>query len=95
MKRAITFLLALAALVCVRAQESLNLGYCDGQLASTSDLSFKGTNQWGEAAIYFPADGLKAYEGNNIVSVRVGLVSILWLYGYVRIWKAPMFRSIS
>lgn len=85
MKRAITFLLALAALVCARAQESLNLGYCDGQLASTSDLSFKGTNQWGEAAIYFPADGLKAYEGNNIVSVRVGLVSRINLDSLV-IW---------
>lgn len=53
MKRAITFLFALTVLFCVRAQETLNLGYCDGKLASTSDLSFKGNNQWGEAAIYF------------------------------------------
>lgn len=85
MKRAITFLFALTVLFCVRAQETLNLGYCDGKLASTSDLSFKGNNQWGEAAIYFPADGLKAYEGNNIVSVRVGLVSRINLDSLV-IW---------
>lgn len=85
MKRAITFLFALAAFACIKAQETLNLGYCDGQLASTSNVSFKASNEWGEAAIYFPAEALKAYEGNNIMSVRVGLVSRINLDSLV-IW---------
>jgi M6 family metalloprotease-like protein len=61
--------------VTTTASDSLNIGFCDGELGSKSDMSFDSNNDWGNAAIHLTKETLKPYVGGSIVSLRVGLMS--------------------
>ena len=65
--------------------DTLSIGYCDGQLGSASDLSFKNKNDWGEAAVCFPKEALVSYAGSKIIAVNVGLLSRINLDS-LKIW---------
>ena len=59
MKKLYTFLFALIALCSTASAQitGLNVGYCDGQLQTSTDQSFgtKEKNTWVSGAIYMPA----------------------------------------
>lgn len=72
------FVVLLSTCLQVTAQQvsGLSLGYCEGQKndASTSGFYNKHRDQWGQAAIYIPAEKLSLYAGSHIDSIRVALV---------------------
>lgn len=65
--------------------DTLTISYCDGELGTASDLSFKNKNDWGEAAVCFPKEALKSYAGSKIIAVNVGLLSRINLDS-LKIW---------
>ncbi len=89
MKKALTALFALLA-ICLAGNaqtNSLNVGYCDGELQTSSNQSFgtKDKNTWVSGAIYLPAGDVKTYAGSNIDSIRVGLAQKLGI-SEMKVW---------
>lgn len=75
MKKKIIFMFACLACMQTFAQEKNNIGYCDGQIATTSNISFGEDNAWGHAAICLTAEELQPYSGCQITSINAGLTS--------------------
>lgn len=89
MKKLLSFLFALLA-VCTagNAQTNvLNVGYCDGELQTSSNQAFgtKEKNTWVSGAIYLPAGDVKTYAGSSIESIRVGLAQKLGI-SEMKVW---------
>lgn len=61
-------------LVAPAVTDTLNLGFCNGQIASSSSIQMNGKG-WTECALRLPAASLSAYEGNSIVAVSAALVA--------------------
>ena len=74
MKRLITLLLTAFAVVSIEAQQTVNLGYCGGEVTTKGSVSTPG-KAWVSAAIYLPADMLGSFDGSTITSIRAGLAS--------------------
>lgn len=55
-------------------QDCLNVGYCGGKNLDNISINIKG-KQWVDAAIYLPAEYLKAYVGADITSIRAALTN--------------------
>ena len=73
MKRIVMFLLSSLACMWALADGSITLGYCNGEVGEGSyEYSGTGTSS---AAVRLSKESLKAYEGNDIVSIRVGLAA--------------------
>lgn len=89
MKKLYTFLFALIALCSTASAQitGLNVGYCDGQLQTSTDQSFgtKEKNTWVSGAIYLPAGDVNTYAGNRIDSIRVGLAQKLGI-SEMKVW---------
>jgi len=60
--------------VGVTRQDTIRLGYCNGEVATSTDLQMNGTG-WAHVAMRLPATSLAAYQGNAIEAVRVCLLS--------------------
>ena len=60
--------------VGVEHVDTIILGYCNGEVATQTDLQMNGTG-WAHVAMRLPAQTLAAYEGNQIEAVRVYLLS--------------------
>ena len=73
MKKIIFFIFALAVFVAASAQNTVNSGYCNGEVASSSEQVLNSTG-WVQGAICLPVTATSAYEGSNITAVRVALV---------------------
>ncbi|MBO4810480.1 MAG: Omp28-related outer membrane protein [Prevotella sp.] len=89
MSKALSALLALLA-ICMagNAQNNvLNVGYCDGELQTSSNQAFgtKEKNTWVSGAIYLPAGDVKTYANSNIDSIRVGLAQKLGI-SEMKVW---------
>lgn len=69
----ITCAFALLAMVS-NAQETVNLGYCSGEVNTKGTVTTEG-KKWVSGAILLPADMLEPYVGGNIKAVRAGLSS--------------------
>ena len=50
--------------------DTLNIGYCNGKVASTTLYKQDG-KAWNNAAIYLSKDALSAYKGNRIAGIRM------------------------
>lgn len=68
------FVLCIFGLIAKAQTDTLNLGYCNGAIASSSNIQLVGTG-WVESAVYLPTSVLKAYAGNAIKAVRAALVA--------------------
>lgn len=66
------FAMALATAIG-NAQNTISLGYCNGEIATSSAQTYQGTG-WASAAIRLPASSLVAYKGSQITAVRAALV---------------------
>ena len=60
--------------VGVEHVDTICLGYCNGEVATQTDLQMNGTG-WAHVAMRLPASTLAAYEDNTIEAVRVYLLS--------------------
>lgn len=67
---------ACMSLSAMAQQDTLSIGFCNGEVATTSEHEMDG-KCWNEAAIYLPKSVLSAYKGNVIAGVRAGLVNVL------------------
>lgn len=66
---------ALLSAISAKAQEdSLIIGYCNGEAATTSKVEVSGEN-WISGAIYLTPQKLTQYAGNKISQIRVALAS--------------------
>lgn len=74
MRRRIVFLLLVIASVAAKSEGTITLGYCNGEIASSSDYQLTGKG-YQEAAVYLRSSALKAYAGNYITTIRVALVA--------------------
>lgn len=74
MKRLATMLLLMAAIIGLKAQTTVTLGYCAGEATDKGTLSTEG-KAWVSGAIYLPADMLAAYKGSKITKLRAALAS--------------------
>ena len=83
--RKILLLLFLINVYASYAQDDvIHLGYCNGEMAESSNIQLVGTG-WVQSAIYLPASTIKTYAGNEIKSIRAGLVSRLNI-DTLRVW---------
>lgn len=69
----ILFALILFA-VAGMAQETVNLGYCAGEINTKGTVTTEG-KKWVSGAIFLPAEMLSPYAGGNIKAIRAGLSS--------------------
>ena len=68
-------LLALLAVMTARAQQdTLQLGFCNGEVATLSDYQLNGKG-WTECALRLSANSLRSYVGNAISGIRAGLAA--------------------
>lgn len=74
MRRRIVFLLLVIASLTAKSEGTITLGYCNGEIASSSDYQLTGKG-YQEAAVYLRSSALKAYAGNYITTIRVALVA--------------------
>lgn len=74
MRRRIVFLLMVIASLTAKSEGTITLGYCNGEIASSSDYQLTGKG-YQEAAVYLRSSALKAYAGNYITTIRVALVA--------------------
>lgn len=75
---------ALAVTGICHAEDSVNLGYCAGEVSSNGALTVEG-NTWVSGAIFLPSTMIQPYDGLQISAVRAGLASRLNLDS-VRVW---------
>lgn len=73
MRKIISFVFALATFVAASAQNTVNLGYCNGEVATSSEQVLNSTG-WVHAAISLPPTATSAYNGSSLTAVRVALV---------------------
>ena len=73
MKKIIFILFAWTAFLTAGAQNTVNLGYCNGEVASSSSEVLNSTG-WVQAAISLPTTATSAYDGSSITAVRAALV---------------------
>ena len=75
MKRFLLFLIFFCGALAVSAtQDTLRLGYCNGNLAASSDIQLTGSG-WTECAIRLTPADIAAYRAKQIVGVRVALAA--------------------
>ena len=67
-------LMALGWLLPLKAQNTISLGFCNGEMASTTSYQLTGKG-YVSAALRLPAAALRAYAGNELTAIRVGLVA--------------------
>ena len=73
----ISLALACSAVLAANAQsDTLAIGYCNGQTATTTAHRCE-SKAWNHAALRLSSEALSAYKGNSIVGVRAGLVNVL------------------
>lgn len=75
-KTLLSAMLAILATSGLAQNDTLAIGYCNGQVASTS-LHKQDGKAWNNAAIYLSKNALSAYKGNKIAGVRAGVVNVL------------------
>lgn len=74
MRKIISTAMLCCALTAFSQNESVTVGFCNGELATRSSIELNGKG-WTEAAIKLSAGSLSAYEGANITAVRAALVN--------------------
>lgn len=74
MRRIFLSTILLGAALSLPAQQNINLGYDNGEIAESSELSFSGKG-WGDAAIELPQRNLGAFDGCKITAVRAGITA--------------------
>lgn len=74
MRGRIILLMLMLTSMASSAENSITLGYCNGEMATSSDYQLTGKG-YQEAAVYLRASALKAYTGNSITTLRVALVA--------------------
>lgn len=85
MRKILLLLFSLLATVQISAQEdTLLLGYCKGQVASSGKSTPKG-REWVSGAIKLGPDQLQPYAGNKISEIRIGLCSRINI-DTLRVW---------
>lgn len=57
-----------------KAQETVNLGYCAGEVNTKGTVTTEG-KKWVSGAIFLPSDMLAPYAGGKMIAVRAGLSS--------------------
>ena len=63
-------LMALGWLLPLKAQNTISLGFCNGEMASTTSYQLTGKG-YVSAALRLPAAALRAYAGNELTAIRV------------------------
>jgi len=74
MKRTIILTLCLAVLALAGHAAAVTIGYCNGEVASSTSIQMNGKG-WTECGIKLQASALASYSGNSITAVRAGLVA--------------------
>lgn len=65
------------ASAAAQGNTGLTVGYCSGDLPTSSDIAYQESNSYVQAAIYIPAGTVRTYAGNALAAVRAGLASKL------------------
>lgn len=68
------FVVSMCTLMGAWAQDSLIVGYCNSEAATTTSVTAQGKG-WVEGAIFLPSSRVESCIGNSIVSVRVAVVN--------------------
>lgn len=78
-----TSFVMLFAFLGVCAQETINIGYCHGEVSKNESMPVKGKH-WVSGAVYMPAEMLSRYKG-DITAVKAGLASRINIDS-LRVW---------